>query len=88
MADKNKESASVYINILDRCKKVGISVSELSRRSGVKRQVFANWKNNNPKSLNQFLAIEKELDSLEAEKEKERTDKLIDGVIEKTDSKC
>jgi len=88
MEKKEKEIGSIYKDIESRCTTLGISVSELSRQSGVKRQVFANWKNKNPKSITQQIDIEKTLVALEAEKKQKEDDLAVEKLIDKTGGEC
>jgi hypothetical protein len=56
---------NVYELIENRCKNLGISISELCRQTKVNRQALQSWKDKNPASIERKILLEKKLDELE-----------------------
>lgn len=59
------EKGLVYDQIKKRCSTLGISISELCRKSNVDRQVLHNWKGKNPKTIDILLSLNESLNVLE-----------------------
>jgi hypothetical protein len=63
MESKNK----VFTEICDRCKKLGVSVSEVCLNARVDRNNFQRWKVKTPNPVEVYVRLNEELNKLESD---------------------
>ncbi len=58
---------NVYEQIVKRCKKNGITITELCKRSGVKRHKFNYWVSKNPATIETLVKLNQTLNKIESD---------------------